>query len=269
MRKRYWIFLPALLLTLPAFWFFRLPAPPPDPVYHGKPLSKWLEQMDTGSWPRTTYCPADDAVRAISTKALPLVNQMLRARDSWLKSKLIALSWKQPILRIHFIPARQLHHRALAACYVSDSLAIGALPAISELMVSQDYDNQPFPVNLLAHLKSGAEPAIPALLQMLENTNNPVRSWASSALWQIHRQPSLVIPALTKSLADTNQFVRFESARALGVFGPEAKAALPPLLALLKDTNPTVCMEAGAAILLIDSAVAAKVGIFEDPHIIR
>jgi HEAT repeat protein len=94
-------------------------------------------------------------------------------------------------------------------------------------MVSQDYANQPFAVNLLAHLKSGAEPAIPALLQMLENTNNPVRSWASSALWQIHRQPSLVIPALTKSLADTNQFVRFESARALGIFGPEAKAALP------------------------------------------
>jgi hypothetical protein len=80
MRKLYWIVLPALLLTLSAFCFFYLPAPPPDPVYQGKRLSKWLEQMDTGSWPRTTYCPADGAVREMRNKTLPLINQMLRAR---------------------------------------------------------------------------------------------------------------------------------------------------------------------------------------------
>ena len=122
MRKLYWIVLAALLLTFPVFWLFHLPAPPPDPVYQGKPLSKWLEQMDTGSWPRTTYCPADNAVREIGSKALPLVNQMLRARDSRLKLKLIALCREQRMLRIHFISADQLHYRAVVACYVLDSI---------------------------------------------------------------------------------------------------------------------------------------------------
>ena len=75
--------------------------------------------------------------------------------------------------------------------------------------------------------------------------------------------------ARAEKLADTHPAVRFQSAAALGVFGPEAKAALPALLVLLKDTDSTVCMEAGAAILLIDPAAAAKVGILEDPHIIR
>ena len=51
--------------------------------------------------------------------------------------------------------------------------------------------------------------------------------------------------------------------------GAEAKAAIPALLPLLKDADSSVCMEAGAAILLIDPAAAARVGIFEDPHIIR
>jgi hypothetical protein len=225
--------------------------------------------MDTGSWPRTTYCPADNAVREIDIKALPLVNQMLRAKDSRLKSKLIALFRNQRMPRIHLISADQLHHRALAACYVVDSIAMGALPAISDLMVSQDYHSQPFAANLLAHLGSRAEPAIPALLQALESTNEGVRCFALSALRRIHRQPSLIIPALTKRLADRHPAVRFQGAAALGVFGSEAKSALPELLILLKDTDATVCMEAGAAILLIDRTAAASVGIFEDPHIIR
>ena len=110
MRKLYWIVLPALLLTLPAFWLFHLPAPAPDPVYQGEPLSKWLEQYDIRLCSRDVYVPADDAVWEIGSEALPLINQMLRTRDSRLKSKLIALARKQRMLRIHFISADQLHH---------------------------------------------------------------------------------------------------------------------------------------------------------------
>jgi hypothetical protein len=69
MRKLYWIVFPALLLTVPAFWFFQLPAPPPDPVYQGKRLSKWLEQMDIKDTDSTVCMEAGAAILLIDPTA--------------------------------------------------------------------------------------------------------------------------------------------------------------------------------------------------------
>src|SRR6266850_1450075 len=86
---------------------------PPDPVYQGRRLSEWLTQLDTGRWPRTMIIPADEAIRSMGTNVFPMVEHLIRYRDSALKKKLIKLSPKQYLIRLR-IPTQMIyHHRAI------------------------------------------------------------------------------------------------------------------------------------------------------------
>src|SRR5205823_6495064 len=73
------------------------PHEPPEQVYQGRPLSVWLRGftddkiMDSDQDRDRTY----KAVRQIGTNAIPTLLQMLGAKDSALKLKLIALAKKQ------------------------------------------------------------------------------------------------------------------------------------------------------------------------------
>ena len=104
MKKRKRIFLIVLLvlvicgLGLVLF----LSHEPPEPTYHGKPLSAWLESYFgggsvIGAWPNPE---TDEAIRQIGTNAIPTMLKMLKARDSKWKFALAELSRKQDFVRI-------------------------------------------------------------------------------------------------------------------------------------------------------------------------
>src|SRR6266581_685504 len=70
--------------------------PAREPIYHGKPLSAWLEDLNSTSL--YTQDTAKAAIRDMGTSAVPALVQVLRARDSRLKLVLMDLAGKQSVV---------------------------------------------------------------------------------------------------------------------------------------------------------------------------
>ena len=89
-----------------------------EPVYQGKSLTAWLEQVrEPGYQTQPTkgdqaITEAETAITQIGTNALPYLMKMAAVKDSVLKDKLIGLSRRQSIVRIHFRRAADYHYAA-------------------------------------------------------------------------------------------------------------------------------------------------------------
>lgn len=71
-----------------------------------------------------------------------------------------------------------------------------------------------------------AEPAIPALVELLHDDNTRIRAVAAKALGQIGLAPEIAIPALTKLFPGKEKIpgvcIWWDAAEAVGKFGPAA-----------------------------------------------
>src|SRR5207244_4134500 len=78
-----------------------------EPVYQGRPLSAWLEDLDYGrpSFRREAVGQAEAAVRQIGTNAVPFLVGMMRCKDSPFRKKMVALCSKQSFIKFNFRPA--------------------------------------------------------------------------------------------------------------------------------------------------------------------
>jgi HEAT repeat protein len=196
---------------------------PHEPVYEGKPLSFWLK----GYTPRglgEAEEKADDAVRQAGSNAVPTLLQLVWAKDSALKVKLMTLAKGQHF--IQFTPAEYWHRAAIIAFEV---------------------------------LSTNAQSAVPTLLQWTTtNVDVNVRSTAISALGAIHAQPHLVVPVLTNALQDPSSDTRERAVSALGQFGRDAEVAVPALLDFLNaPQNSNSMWFAITALKHVDPAAAA------------
>lgn len=198
-----------LFLALAILAMVTFASRPSDPVYQGKRLNEWLTQLDTGSWPRPEIVPVDEAIRHMGTNVFPRVEQLIRYRDSALKSKLIKLFHKQSLIRLRIPTQMVYHHRAIAACYALGPAAKPLVPKIAEALGRLDPYEQPFAEQWLSTLGPDADAAIPALEGILRDKNNPVRAFAADALLSTssHRWDD-VLPVFTECLRDTDQHVR-------------------------------------------------------------
>jgi HEAT repeat protein len=96
--------------------------------------------------------------------------------------------------------------------------------------------------------KSLAEPAVPALIDALRDSDTGVRKAAAEALGKVDPDVKVAVPALTNALKDKASPVRQSAASALGQIGPDAKDAVPALRELQKDSDRAVSRAAGMAI---------------------
>src|SRR5260370_9464727 len=86
---------------------------PSEPVYQGKPLSYWLLVYDPSTGIGVESNTADQLLRQLGTNIIPTLCRMLRARDSELKLKLIALVQKQRFITVRYVPASDRHKAAV------------------------------------------------------------------------------------------------------------------------------------------------------------
>jgi HEAT repeat protein len=104
-----------------------------------------------------------------------------------------------------------------------------------------------------------AEPAIPAMLRMYQNTNDPdwVRSGIPWSLARINRRPDLVVPVLAEAISNP-QFTE-TAAYALAEFGTNSISAIPALLKTLHHPDIVSALAAAQTIHVIDpkTSVAA------------
>ncbi len=105
---------------------------------------------------------------------------------------------------------------------------------------------------LLGLLGPKAEPAIPAMLRMYQNTNDPewVRSSIPWSLARINRRPDLVVPVLAESLSGL-PFTQ-TAAYALGEFGTNSISAIPALRKALHHPDMVSALAAAQTIHMID-----------------
>jgi hypothetical protein len=91
-------------------------------------------------------------------------------------------------------------------------------------------------------------PALPSLIEALDDTNAPVRLRAIRPIVVMGAVASDAAPVLASHLADSDTQVRQWSAVALGQIGPPAAGAVPRLAEALKDSEPAVRQAAAAAL---------------------
>jgi HEAT repeat protein len=193
----------------------------PEPVYQGKRLSEWLPELDVGAWPRRgSIAPADEAIRNIGTNAFPRILQLLRAHSLPPKAALVAFLNRQQIKRIHITTDDERHHRAIAACYALGLDAKRLVPAVAQALSRMAPASQAFASQWLGSLGSQGKAATPALIKMLQDTNDPVRCFAAQNLAHIcgERRDEVVV-VLKACVRDADQTVRMECTRALEFLG--------------------------------------------------
>ncbi len=238
----------------------------PEPVYQGKRLSAWLEDLSPTSIVShpAEFQIATNAVRHIGTNAIPTLLRMLQARDSALTLKLVALAEQQRVVKIHYVRASE---RNLQAVSGFGTLGAKAKDAVPPLMKIYQQNNSPvtrrFAAAALCAIGPDARAAVRLFLREAIDTNTgdqnarDVRYACIYALGRVHAEPELVVPALATALSDPDRFVRMNAGEALGKFGPDAKAAVPALFGLLNDQDSAVREAAALAIKKIDPEGAA------------
>lgn len=82
-----------------------------EPVYQGKRLSVWLDEgYGDGDFVAVTEQLAkrrtDEAVRQMSTNAVPMLLRRFRARDSSFRTWAMAWAQRQSVIKVSFTPAR-------------------------------------------------------------------------------------------------------------------------------------------------------------------
>jgi HEAT repeat protein len=263
--RRRIIFLASLLLAMLGAAVWLMATWPHEPSYNGKPLTYWLEHY----WPPPPHgggiIVADpqsvEAIRNIGTNGILTLLRLIRADDSPLKLKLIALAQKQHLVTIEFSGGGLMHAVPLqpatpqkkqprikitpavvrnqwAAFGFGElrSAASNAVPSLTELL-----EDHPSPISQVSAIQSlgaigpAAGPAAPSIVRVLAGTNAVDRVGCVVALGQIHAHADLAVPALTDLLSDRS--LAQAAAEALAQFGPEAGPAIPALIAILEGNH--------------------------------
>lgn len=222
----------AVALVIALVWFYASQATR-QPVYRGKTLVFWLRTYAPSSKAQRNspeWKEADNAVRQIGTNGIPVLLQMLRARDSRLKLGLIALAQKQHFIKINFVPAEEVNVEASRAFIVLADTAKDAVPVLMRMYNENiSTESQRAILDGLAWIGPSAKPAMSLLLGAVTNSDARIRANALWALGEIHAEPELCVPKLVGGLSDSNGWARVCAAHALGMFGADAQVAIAPL----------------------------------------
>ncbi len=261
---------------------------PEEPSWHGKGLSQWLAELD-----RDHDAEAVEAIQRIGTNSLPVLLEMLQAKDSLFATKLMELNSKQSIVRFPVKRAYDRRTLAAAGLAILGPAAKPAVPALSqalngkepflpaayalahigpaaigplaEALTNRDSRVRQFTTSSLGWAGASNQAAISLLVATLKATDANTRAVAARSLAQIGPVASNSIPALIEAAADASDPVRWASIRALGDFGERASAAVPILLQASINGNQRVRREAGAALKKINPAAAAMAGATIEP----
>jgi HEAT repeats len=235
---------------------------PPEPVWNGKALSAWIDDLVMGS-SKEIREPAEEAIRRTASQAIPVLLRMLRSRDTVSERVLVQLNRKQHLLHFPVTPAQMKRQRASLALQALGPLAKPAFPELKRMLTG---DPEPeFVADALAAIGAESVSAlleaipkvkgekrcalyaaaakwpsqqnatIPALLQSLQSKSAGERRCAAQLLGRLRGNPAETIPALTSILVDPDFAVRNEALSSLAEFGTNAGPALEPLRKLLRN----------------------------------
>ncbi len=222
-----------------------------EPEYKGKKLSEWIILSYQSRVPPETrpIDQARDAVQQIGTNAIPFLLQWIRYEPTAWRRKILSyrdMGWDNFLIRILLRDSRdERAGRGQRGLELLGTNAIIALPDLAKSISDQtapytakraaramgyigkdalppllteatNHNNaQRFTIILtlgyLGYLGTNALPAVPVLIDCLQDTNYLIRMVAARSLGGLQLQPEIVLPALAR-LASTNAL---ENSRAI------------------------------------------------------
>ena len=262
MRRRFWLGLAAIVMLPLLTWVIR-PAPIPDPVVRGRPISAWLDRPGPAGISEESV----EAVRSLGPAAVPTFLAWLNVADS---PVVRGARWAVITARIPIDVSGQSRERtrAVQAFRALGPAARSAWPAIAAIALhSPDDDQRSDAINSLTSADAEAARLIAA---GATDPDREVRLRAIFAIQCLHLAADEVsYPTLERLRADPDPAVRAAATRAIGFMdvwiarsvvcleasSPEiralgarrigehashARALLPELEAAAADPDPTV-----------------------------
>jgi HEAT repeat protein len=176
---------------------------------------------------------ADEAVRRLGWKSIPMLLHMLGERDSDAKVRFAALLRKAGLIQKPYLSSGEKNVAASRAFIALGAAAEKAVPALLKLHGRNVSPESQCAINdALGWIGPRADAAVPTLLRSATNRNPLVRASALWALGEIGGEAQLSVPVLTSALRDKDQWTQVSAAHALGMFGAAAQSAIPSLSAL-------------------------------------
>jgi HEAT repeat protein len=206
-------------------------APRHEPRYSGKTLTYWLKRYEStitsgelsdAGLPRQE---ARNAVLAIGTNGIPVLLDMLRARDS----KFAAITHRVlHLLKLNSDTAGEKNILASDAFQVLGPAAKDAVPALAEIFVENV--SRTSQMCTAAALKSIGPPfacaALPAVLRQTSDPDPGARERAVHALRSLNCADPSKEQALIKALHDSDAAVRLDAIGGLGTCNSKTSAQI-------------------------------------------
>ncbi len=267
-RSRFLAWMAVILVIALAGWLV-FPKSTPEPSYDGQTLSKWLEMSAAES--DAGRVEAEKAVRAIGTKAIPFLLELIRyepvqGKEELLPNQFSDRMWNDEkddlaalacvgfrilgaeaepaipeLCRIMNAPAAD-HSSPRAMCALHDIGPKAFLPVVFAL-TNQPWIVLKYGVNdpdwmrrCATSLGTNTRPALPVLLETLNHGNNWVSSRAAMILCSLKLEPGLVAQSVQPSLQHSNPRVRALAASILEVLRHQPDPEIE--MALLVFTDP-------------------------------
>lgn len=236
------------------------------PSNAGVTLREWLDIYITSKNQARRH-EAAEAIRHMRTRAVPVLLKWIQY-DPWGRYDDIWLGHPYPQAGFRALGSQGIDAIPTLTRLMNDPKASGgtrhlaieslafigkeSLPSLMEVLKNPRATDRDDVVYAVMFLGTNARPAIPLLIQCLDDQENEtlvVR--AIRSLGALKFEPSLVVPALTKCLTNKETWFRREAAEALSNFGPAAASSVPFLYARFLDPNHDVREAATNALLKI------------------
>src|SRR5947209_5268249 len=153
-----------------------------EPFFEGRPLTSWLDHHVASSAASPPYDSpgwrkADDAIRRIGTNAIPMLLEMIRARDRPpILIKLMETARHLGFRRGEYRYAMPRHEEAEYAFRMLGTNGASAVPELIRIYEQNISGSSQMSAALaLGHIGRGAQAALPALIQRFTHTNGQVR----------------------------------------------------------------------------------------------
>jgi hypothetical protein len=257
-RRALWA-LAVLAIGLGGAWILSL-RPSRELSYQGKPIKRWLRNADLLSPYQEPTNEAAVAVRSMGAEVLPYLLREIQIIDSWAKSNLIVLSYKQSAVDLNWNADDDRRYDAAKGFSFLRERAHSAIPTLAKLVKDPQLGyaavcalaclgtNGMLEVaGALAHTNRVVR--LDAILNLEHLLDSQFRTNASPAsLSRVQPQVRLAMTLLARAIRDVDPRNGKAAAKALGRVAPESDFAMPLLADTLRDKNISPKVRAGAAI---------------------
>jgi hypothetical protein len=228
----------------------------PEPVYRGRTLSSWFEQLKILEFDddiRNKTDPALMVIRAMGPETVPFLQKMAEAQEP-IAGRLRRSFGDRPVSLLFGNRSRdsgyEEHEKAI---WCLGELGPAARPALTSITNSYVWQSKAHIFEAWSKIEPANSRPVTELCKLMKSTHQTDRFFAALALRNCDPSNPEVLKTLSAGLVDTDREVRANCALSLGQFGAAARTTIPGLQLAAMDTSyGRVQINAARALCRID-----------------